>query len=87
MVMRNTSGGCEKVGIKIREFLQEEMSSVVNFTGTESGGPLRILIVATFRTGSSFLAQILASHPGAFYLFEPLSKYGFFQVTFTHTSS
>lgn len=34
--------------------------------------PKKILIVATWRTGSSFLGDIIQSSPGVFYSFEPL---------------
>lgn len=32
----------------------------------------KILIVSTWRTGSSFLGEIIQSHPGVFYSYEPL---------------
>ena len=39
----------------------------------ERGGkPIRTLIVSTWRSGSSFLGEILRSHPGTYYMMEPL---------------
>ena len=37
-----------------------------------AGDSRRILLATTFRTGSSFLGQMLAKFPGVFYTFEPL---------------
>jgi len=33
--------------------------------------PPTVFILAFYRTGSSFTASVLASHPGAFYVYEP----------------
>lgn len=39
---------------------------------SESINPKRILIVSTWRTGSSFLGELIHSAPGVFYSYEPL---------------
>ena len=36
------------------------------------GEPLRILVVSTWRSGSSFFGDLLQSHPGTLYVYEPL---------------
>ncbi|XP_047473922.1 uncharacterized protein LOC125028568 isoform X1 [Penaeus chinensis] len=42
--------------------------------------PLRILLVTTWRSGSTFLGQVLAHHPAVFQHYEPLSPQGIKQV-------
>jgi hypothetical protein len=34
-------------------------------------------MVSTWRSGSSFLGQLIASWPGVFYFFEPMAKHLF----------
>ncbi|CAG5042121.1 unnamed protein product [Parnassius apollo] len=47
----------------------------------ESGGrPLRSLIISTWRSGTTFLGEILNSMPGTFYHYEPLLKYEIIQI-------
>jgi hypothetical protein len=38
--------------------------------------PKKIIIASTWRSGSTFLGQVLASYPGVFYHYEPLSHVG-----------
>ncbi|XP_042240730.1 carbohydrate sulfotransferase 3-like isoform X2 [Homarus americanus] len=42
--------------------------------------PLRVLLVTTWRSGSTFLGQVLANHPGVFHHYEPFSPRGVRQV-------
>ncbi|CAL4063000.1 unnamed protein product [Meganyctiphanes norvegica] len=42
--------------------------------------PLRVLLVTTWRSGSTFLGQVLAYHPAVFHHYEPLSYLGVKQV-------
>lgn len=42
--------------------------------------PLRILLVSTWRSGSTFLGQVLQQHPGVFQHFEPFSYAGVKQI-------
>lgn len=42
--------------------------------------PLRVLLVTTWRSGSTFLGQVLANHPAVFHHFEPFSYLGVRQV-------
>ncbi|CAB4055637.1 unnamed protein product [Lepeophtheirus salmonis] len=46
----------------------------------EGGQPLRALIFTTWRSGSTFMGDILTSHPSAFYHYEPLLYIGIRQV-------
>jgi Sulfotransferase domain len=47
----------------------------------ETGGiPIRSIIVSTWRSGSTFLGDILNSLPGNFYHYEPLLNYGIKQI-------
>lgn len=47
----------------------------------ESGGqPKRAMIATTWRSGSTFLGDILLSHPATFYHYEPLINYQIHQI-------
>ncbi|XP_022828146.1 carbohydrate sulfotransferase 4-like [Spodoptera litura] len=47
----------------------------------ESGGqPLRSLIISTWRSGTTFLGELLNAIPGTYYHYEPLLKYGIVQI-------
>ena len=47
----------------------------------ESGGsPIRALVTTTWRSGSTFLGDILLSHPATYYHYEPLLHFGIEQV-------
>ncbi|XP_057341548.1 carbohydrate sulfotransferase 4-like isoform X1 [Microplitis mediator] len=47
----------------------------------EKGGrPMRSILVADWRTGSSFTGNIINSHPANFYLYEPLRDFGSFHI-------
>ncbi|XP_073941739.1 carbohydrate sulfotransferase 4-like [Choristoneura fumiferana] len=47
----------------------------------ESGGkPLRSIIISTWRSGTTFLGDILNAIPGNFYHYEPLLKYEIIQI-------
>ncbi|KAK4302100.1 hypothetical protein Pmani_025787 [Petrolisthes manimaculis] len=46
----------------------------------EGGQPVRNLIITTWRSGSTFLGDVLFSHPGTFYHYEPLLDFGIHQV-------
>ena len=55
----------------IRERIAEDWGETRD--GKPPSTPLtRVLIVSTWRTGSSFIGLLLASHPGTFYFYEPL---------------
>lgn len=47
----------------------------------EAGGqPQRSLIISTWRSGTTFLGEILNAVPGNFYHYEPLLNYGILQI-------
>ncbi|XP_046737913.1 carbohydrate sulfotransferase 4-like [Diprion similis] len=47
----------------------------------ESGNPIRSVIVARVRSGSTFLGDIVAAHPAVFYHCEPLLDFGTIRIT------
>lgn len=51
-----------------------------NFTLATGGQPVRSIIVTTWRSGSTFLGDVLNSVPGNFYHYEPLLDYGIVQI-------
>lgn len=44
------------------------------------GRPLRSLIISTWRSGTTFLGEVLNAMPGNFYHYEPLLKYEIIQI-------
>lgn len=44
------------------------------------GQPIRNIIVTTWRSGSTFLGDILNSHPANYYHYEPLLDYEIIQI-------
>lgn len=44
------------------------------------GTPLRSIIITTWRSGSTFLGDVLNAHPANFYHYEPLLDYDIVQV-------
>lgn len=47
----------------------------------ESGGkPVQSMIISTWRSGTTFLGEVLNALPGTFYHYEPLLKYGIVQI-------
>ncbi|XP_066156581.1 carbohydrate sulfotransferase 4-like [Euwallacea fornicatus] len=54
--------------------------SLSNFTLDTNGQPVRTLIVTTWRSGSTFLGDILNALPGNYYHYEPLLDYGIVQI-------
>ncbi|XP_041973725.1 carbohydrate sulfotransferase 4-like [Aricia agestis] len=53
----------------------------------ESGGkPVRSIITSTWRSGTTFLGEILNAQPGNYYHYEPLLNYGIIQIRGTPES-
>ncbi|XP_045602639.2 carbohydrate sulfotransferase 4 isoform X2 [Procambarus clarkii] len=44
------------------------------------GNPVRSLVVTTWRSGSTFIGDVLQSHPATFYHYEPLLDFGISQI-------
>ncbi|KAJ8687573.1 hypothetical protein QAD02_023367 [Eretmocerus hayati] len=46
----------------------------------KGGNPLRSVVLTTWRSGSTFLGDILTAHPANFYHYEPLLHFGIVQI-------
>ncbi|XP_059093340.1 carbohydrate sulfotransferase 1-like isoform X2 [Tigriopus californicus] len=44
------------------------------------GNPIRAMILTTWRSGSTFLGDVLKSHPATYYHYEPLIHFGIHQI-------
>lgn len=84
----NGSFNMEKLLNKTRRKIRYELRNY-NFSGNaklenfimESGGqPLRSLIISTWRSGSTFLGDLINSIPSNFYHYEPFSYYKIMQI-------
>lgn len=51
-----------------------------DFTLETNGTPIRSVIITTWRSGSTFLGDILNAMPGNFYHYEPLLNYDIIQI-------
>jgi len=65
--------------------LQNVTQQVTNFQRDSS--PTRILLASTWRSGSTFLAEILTSSLPTFYHYEPLLQFGVTQIRGSDTSA
>lgn len=69
-----------------REIIRKEMQNFVfesgipadldDLTLEKGGNPVRTIILTTWRSGSTFLGDVLKSIPGSYYFFEPLLQSG-----------
>ncbi|KAJ9586656.1 hypothetical protein L9F63_019758, partial [Diploptera punctata] len=50
--------------------------SLEDFVPELGGNPVRILIITSWRSGSTFLGDVINSHPGIYYHYEPLWYFG-----------
>lgn len=55
-------------------------SSLDDLMMEKGGRPMRSVILATWRSGSTFLGDVLQAHPANFYHYEPLLDFGITQV-------
>uniref|UniRef100_A0A1B6L2T0 Uncharacterized protein n=1 Tax=Graphocephala atropunctata TaxID=36148 RepID=A0A1B6L2T0_9HEMI len=92
--MANLTAEIEEVLVEQRSLIAEEMSDYHYPAGKynlsakslrelvpESGGvPVRSLVLTTWRSGSTFLGEVLNSHPSTFYHYEPLLDYDIVQI-------
>lgn len=46
------------------------------------GNPVRSLVITTWRSGSTFIGDVLQSHPATYYHYEPLLDFGISQVRY-----
>ncbi|XP_065355913.1 carbohydrate sulfotransferase 4 [Calliphora vicina] len=57
-----------------------EAEKLADLTPETEGTPVRSIVVTTWRSGSTFLGDILNSMPGNFYHYEPLLDFGIKQI-------
>lgn len=55
-------------------------SKLSNFTPATGGVPFHNIIIATWRSGSTFVGDVINALPGNFYHYEPLLDFGIVQV-------
>jgi len=71
-----------------KEFLEEDLAGFESVNGEpihtfrmdKGGQPIRAMVATTWRSGSTFLGDIMISHPGTFYHYEPLLHYDIVQA-------
>ncbi|XP_069975671.1 carbohydrate sulfotransferase 5-like [Penaeus vannamei] len=56
--------------------------SVKDLVLEQGGKPVRSLVITTWRSGSTFIGDVLQSHPGTYYHYEPLLDFGINQVRY-----
>lgn len=57
-----------------------EAKSLQELTPETGGNPMRSIIISTWRSGSTFLGDVLNALPGNFYHYEPLLTYDIMQI-------
>lgn len=65
---------------EIKDYKFPKNKQLKEFTLISDGRPLRTLIISTWRSGSTFLGEILNAIPGNFYHYEPLLHRGIVQI-------
>ncbi|XP_042223384.1 carbohydrate sulfotransferase 4-like isoform X2 [Homarus americanus] len=48
----------------------------------KGGNPVRSLVITTWRSGSTFIGEVLQTHPATYYHYEPLLDFGITQVRY-----
>ncbi|XP_063989034.1 carbohydrate sulfotransferase 5-like isoform X1 [Diachasmimorpha longicaudata] len=56
------------------------ISNLDELTMEKGGRPMRSVIIATWRSGSTFVGDVINAHPANFYHYEPLLDFGIVQV-------
>jgi hypothetical protein len=57
-----------------------EAKNLMELTPETGGIPMRSVIISTWRSGSTFLGDVLNALPGSFYHYEPLLTYDIMQI-------
>lgn len=57
-----------------------EGDNLEDYTLVTGGQPVRTVIITTWRSGSTFLGDVINSVPGNYYHYEPLLGYGIMQI-------
>ncbi|EEZ97506.1 carbohydrate sulfotransferase 5 [Tribolium castaneum] len=66
--------------LALRDYPFPTGKSLSDYTPVSGGSPLRTIIVTTWRSGSTFLGDVLNAVPGNYYHYEPLLDYGIVQI-------
>lgn len=66
-----------KVGCKGLPICRSKLEDLVMEKG---GRPMRSVILTSWRSGSTFLGDVVNAHPANFYHYEPLLDYGIVQI-------
>eukprot|EP00092_Neocalanus_flemingeri_P003491 GFUD01003744.1.p1 GENE.GFUD01003744.1~~GFUD01003744.1.p1 ORF type:complete len:388 (+),score=116.46 GFUD01003744.1:603-1766(+) len=69
LVAKDLDGYQTTTGEKVDSFLMEK-----------GGSPVRAMVATTWRSGSTFLGDIMTAHPATFYHYEPLLHYDIVQA-------
>lgn len=76
---------CSNTLALLNRKLEESKKQLSNEIGLDTDywnvtNPRRLLLVTSWRSGSTFLGQILSEHPGVFNHYEPLMHVGLEQI-------
>ncbi|XP_074025574.1 carbohydrate sulfotransferase 5 [Leptinotarsa decemlineata] len=65
---------------ELHDYQFPEGDNLEDYTLFTGGQPVRTIIITTWRSGSTFLGDIINSLPGNYYHYEPLLEYGIMQI-------
>jgi len=86
--LRSSSSKIEAAISSERELLAQDLAGYQTSTGEEldaflmekGGNPVRAMVATTWRSGSTFLGDIMSAHPATYYHYEPLLHYDITQA-------
>lgn len=64
----------------LRGFPMPGNRSLEDFTPETNGRPIQSVLITTWKTGSSFIGELLHTVPATFYHYEPLFDFGILQI-------
>ncbi|XP_044262215.1 uncharacterized protein LOC123009763 isoform X2 [Tribolium madens] len=70
----------QNIRLSLRDYPFPPEKTLDDYTPVTGGSPLRTIIVTTWRSGSTFLGDVLNAVPGNYYHYEPLLDYGIVQI-------
>ncbi|XP_018319300.1 carbohydrate sulfotransferase 4 [Agrilus planipennis] len=65
---------------QLKDYPFPKNKTLTDFTLSVGGKPVRNIIITTWRSGSTFLGEVLNAIPGNYYHYEPLLHYGIMQI-------
>lgn len=65
---------------ELRDYPFPNGHKLENYTLSDGGRPIRNIIITTWRSGSTFLGDLINAIPGNYYHYEPLLDYGIMQI-------